>query len=332
MKKEELRKTITKSIEEQKNIIENTNSVSYAAREILGIDSTLARTIIKEICNEQGWEIPTWYNRVRYCLNCGKPIIGGDSKKKFCNNSCAASYNNKLRSTNKEKVCLNCGKSFLMGKNTKGIFCSNKCQMEYKHKEYIRLWKLGEKDGMSGPSGISSAIRSYLFEKYNNKCQICGWGKENPHTHKVPLQIHHIDGNCTNNKEENLQLLCPNCHSLTETFGGSNENSKRLDRRLKYVKTEIEEDKNKDITEVSRCIICGKKLEKGQMTFCSQRCYKRSYIKNITKEQILDAFNENKGSSYEFISKKLGISKTTLERKCKQFGIMNEIRKLRYGE
>ena len=332
MKKEELRKAITKSIEEQKSIIENTNSVSYAAREILGIDSTLARTIVKEICNEQGWEIPTWYNRVRYCLNCGKPIIGGDSKKKFCNNSCAASYNNRLRAEKKQRYCLNCGKPFLMGKNTKGKFCSNKCQGEYQHKEYIRLWKLGEKDGMSGPNGISRAIRNYLFEKHDNKCQICGWGKENPHTHLIPLQIHHIDGDCTNNKEENLQLLCPNCHSLTETFGGSNENSKRLDRRLKYVKAEIEEDKNKDITEVSRCIICGKKLEKGQMTFCSQRCYKRSYIKNITKEQILDVFNKNKGNSYESISKKLGISKTTLERKCKQFGIMNEIRKLRYGE
>ena len=49
MKKEDLRKTITKSIEEQKSIIENTNSLSYAAREILGTDSTLARTIIKEI-------------------------------------------------------------------------------------------------------------------------------------------------------------------------------------------------------------------------------------------------------------------------------------------
>lgn len=332
MKKEELRKAITKSIEEQKSIIENTNSVSYAAREILGIDSTLARTIVKEICNEQGWEIPTWYNRVRYCLNCGKPIIGGDSKKKFCNNSCAASYNNRLRAEKKQRYCLNCGKAFLMGKNTKGKFCSNKCQGEYQHKEYIRLWKLGEKDGMSGPNGISRTIRNYLFEKHDNKCQICGWGEENQHTHLIPLQIHHIDGDCTNNKEENLQLLCPNCHSLTETFGGSNENSKRLDRRLKYVKAEIEEDKNKDITEVSRCIICGKKLEKGQMTFCSQRCYKRSYIKNITKEQILDVFNKNKGNSYESISKKLGISKTTLERKCKQFGIMNEIRKLRYGE
>lgn len=331
MKKEDLRKTINKSIEEQKNIIESTNSISYAAREILGTDSTLARTIVKEICNEQGWDVPTWYNRVRYCLHCGKPIIGGDSKKKFCNSSCAASYNNKLRNSKKEKYCLNCGKPFLIGKNTKGIFCSNKCQMEHKHNEYIKLWKLGEKDGMSGPSGISSAIRTYLFEKYNNKCQLCGWGEENQHTHKIPLQIHHIDGDCTNNKEENLQLLCPNCHSLTETFGGSNENSKRVDRRLKYVKAELESDRSKNVTEVSRCIICGKKLEKGQMTFCSQKCYKRSYIKNIDKDTILKTFEENKGKSYARISEILSISKTTLERKCKEFGIIDEIRKMRYG-
>ena len=31
--------------------------------------------------------------------------------------------------------------------------------------------------------------------------------------------MHHIDGDCTNNKMENLQLLCPNCHSLTSNFG-----------------------------------------------------------------------------------------------------------------
>lgn len=82
MKKEDLRKTINKSIEEQKNIIESTNSISYAAREILGTDSTLARTIIKDICEEHDWDVPTWYNRVKYCLNCGKPIVGGDYTRK----------------------------------------------------------------------------------------------------------------------------------------------------------------------------------------------------------------------------------------------------------
>lgn len=67
------------------------------------------------------------------------------------------------------------------------------------------------------------------------------------------------------------------------------------------------------------------------MTFCSQKCYKRSYIKNIDKDTILKTFEENKGKSYARISEILSISKTTLERKCKEFGIIDEIRKMRYG-
>jgi len=31
--------------------------------------------------------------------------------------------------------------------------------------------------------------------------------------------MHHKDGNRSNNKEDNLELLCPNCHSLTDNFG-----------------------------------------------------------------------------------------------------------------
>lgn len=55
---------------------------------------------------------------------------------------------------------------------------------------------------------------------------ICsGWGEVNPYTNLVPLQIHHVDGNSTNNKEENLEVLCPNCHSLTENFGSRNTNT-----------------------------------------------------------------------------------------------------------
>ena len=70
-------------------------------------------------------------------------------------------------------------------------------------------------------------IRQYLIDKYNG-CQICGWNEINPTTGKTPLEVHHIDGDCTNNAEENLQLLCPNCHSLTPNSGALNKgNSKR---------------------------------------------------------------------------------------------------------
>lgn len=161
---------------------------------------------------------------------------------------------------------------------------------------------------------------------------MCGWGEENPHTHLIPLQIHHIDGDCTNNKEENLQLLCPNCHSLTETFGGRNENSKRVDRRTKYFKEEVKIDKTKNIEDVVRCIVCGKKLKNGQITFCSHKCMNKYNAKNITKKQILDIFQDNEKISYEKASKLLGISTTSLKKKCEKFGILSKIRKIRFGE
>lgn len=38
----------------------------------------------------------------------------------------------------------------------------------------------------------------------------------------IPLEVHHKDGDKTNNNLENLQLLCPNCHALTDTYRGRN--------------------------------------------------------------------------------------------------------------
>ena len=137
------------------------------------------------------------------------------------------------KGVHKTHTCLNCGKEFAHRYTSNNKFCTIQCQQEYQYKQYIERWKAGEEDGISGKYGVSTYIRKYLFEKYDNKCEKCGWGEENPVTHKIPLQIHHIDGDCTNNKEENLQLLCPNCHSLTDTFGNLNEGSKRVFRKQK---------------------------------------------------------------------------------------------------
>lgn len=53
-----------------------------------------------------------------------------------------------------------------------------------------------------------------------NKCELCGismWlGVQ------LPLELHHIDGNHFNNELSNLQILCPNCHSIQEGNSGAN--------------------------------------------------------------------------------------------------------------
>jgi predicted HNH restriction endonuclease len=77
-------------------------------------------------------------------------------------------------------------------------------------------------------------FRDYLIGKYGAKCKLCGWDKINPVTGKCPIELEHIDGDSTNNKLENLCLLCPNCHSLTPTYKALNRGNGRHKRRMRY--------------------------------------------------------------------------------------------------
>lgn len=123
--------------------------------------------------------------------------------------------------------CKNCGKEITTKKHYKGrLYCNNKCQNEYKSKLYINDWQFGKIDGLKGNKiDLSGYIRNYLLKKVGYKCEICGWNSINKFTGLCPLNIHHKDGNSLNNKEENLQVLCPNCHSLTENYGSRNKNA-----------------------------------------------------------------------------------------------------------
>lgn len=125
----------------------------------------------------------------------------------------------------KKRYCLNCGNEITNRNASK--YCCNQCQIDYEYKQYIERWKQGLENGIIGKNALSRHIKRYIFEKYHSSCQKCGWNKVNEFTGLVPLQIHHIDGNCFNNNEENLQLLCPNCHSLTENYGSRNKNATR---------------------------------------------------------------------------------------------------------
>ena len=60
-----------------------------------------------------------------------------------------------------------------------------------------------------------------------HKCECCGnteW-LDKP----ITLEVHHKDGDNLNNELDNLQLLCPNCHSQTENWRGKNIDKQKIE-------------------------------------------------------------------------------------------------------
>ena len=169
------------------------------------------------------------YNQTpKKCKHCKSPLPYEKRGNTFCSKSCSAKYNNRGICRHGAKriyfECLNCGKELA---ETQKKYCSHHCQAKYQHKTYIEKWTSGIESGFVGGNVLSRHIRQWLFEKYNDSCAVCGWNKINQYTGKIPLHIHHIDGDWENNRPENLQLLCPNCHSLTTSYGGANRGNGR---------------------------------------------------------------------------------------------------------
>jgi len=44
---------------------------------------------------------------------------------------------------------------------------------------------------------------------------------------EIPLELHHVNGDNSDNRLENLKLLCPNCHALTDNYRGLNKSAHR---------------------------------------------------------------------------------------------------------
>lgn len=123
-------------------------------------------------------------------------------------------------------TCKSCDKKVEENKK----FCSHVCHGDFRYKEFIKRWLAGQENGLRGHLGVSEHIRRYLRGISKNKCMECGWKRINQTTGLVPLEINHKDGNHKNNKPENLELICPNCHSLTDNFKALNKGNGRKNR------------------------------------------------------------------------------------------------------
>ncbi len=127
---------------------------------------------------------------------------------------------------NEKYNCRNCDKEFgFKGHSYSHMYCDNKCQHEYQYKQRIVEWKDG------GKVAGRFQLKRYLAEQKHGcwQCGITNWNDK-----ELVLEMEHIDGNSANNSEENLSLLCPNCHSQTSTYKNRNIRNGRHSRRQRY--------------------------------------------------------------------------------------------------
>ena len=75
---------------------------------------------------------------------------------------------------------------------------------------------------ISIPKLRNRLLKEGIKEHRCERCKRTEWEGQ-----PIPLQLHHINGNRSDNRLENLQMICPNCHSLTDNYCG---------RKLKKVK------------------------------------------------------------------------------------------------
>lgn len=185
-------------------------------------------------------------------------------------------------------------------KTLKSILDKNK--IDYSHFTYrARSYKnsyISALDYLNNDKYIHSArLKKKLLKEgiIENKCAKCGISEWNEKP--ITLQLHHIDGDNSNNNIDNLQLLCPNCHSQTENFCGSANTHK----------------------EENHCQICDKVISK-LAKFCP-KCHSESRRKVVrpSKECLLQDLLELK--YYTKIGQKYKVSDVTIKKWIKQYEI-----------
>ena len=123
------------------------------------------------------------------------------------------------------EVCKKCGYSPTGGSSVVSI----KEMIEHYHFDISHFAKQGWnknnfdysrfRKGNNIKRGDAIKALTFLRGHQCEKCKNTIWFDK-----EIPLEVHHIDGDNQNNELENLQLLCPNCHALTETYRGRNKN------------------------------------------------------------------------------------------------------------
>lgn len=127
------------------------------------------------------------------------------------------------------RQCRGCGSA--LSKRSQKLYCSNTCQAVARRETGTKRWLETGEASLAGYR--THYIRQYLADAQGGCCAICGGANTWLGAH-LALVLDHVDGNPTNNRRENLRLVCPNCDSQLATYKSRNRGNGRHSRRQRY--------------------------------------------------------------------------------------------------
>jgi hypothetical protein len=146
----------------------------------------------------------------------------------------------------------------------------------------------------------SSHLKNRLYKEgiKDRKCEKCEQ-TENWRGKKMSLILDHINGNPTDNRLENLQILCPNCNATTETFSKGHKKLKKQEENKNFCSCGKEINKNS-----KNCINC---IDKTNLRKVNNR---PEY--NVLKKEIIDM-------GYSATGRKYGVSDNAVRKWIKNY-------------
>lgn len=126
-----------------------------------------------------------------------------------------------------------------------------------------------------------------------NKCEICGYSMWQGV--KLPLELHHKDQNHFNNNFDNLQILCPNCHSIQEGNSGANVGKHAVVQELEdYSQLECEAKSvgvRVPVTALKHyCTSCGMEIHSSKSGLCRECSHiKQRVVERPSREELKEA-------------------------------------------
>lgn len=191
-----------------------------------------------------------------------------------------------------------------------------------------------------------------------HKCECCGrteWLDQS-----IKLELHHINGDHNDNRIENLQMLCPNCHAYTDNYRSKNKGKSAqeetpdveshkfeetsvgnasgnlepsqksyiiLEEGVETIREKPKSD-SKKVLEPKYCAYCGKELigRARRNKYCSQECaHKANGSRRPDVLTLIEDFKELK--SFVQVGNKYGVSDNAVRKWCNLYGILDKVKK-----